>query len=330
VNPLSVKVLFPIAIIQNTSCILEFVTSDAGLRIIMSQQGPISAKFPFESHFIEIMDSRIHYIDEGTGDPIVFLHGNPTSSYLWRNIIPYLSSKARIIAPDLIGMGKSAKPNIEYKLTDHIEYIENFINALSLKNITLVVHDWGSAIGFYYAMKYEQKIKGLAFMEAVIFELSWETLPEKTNALFKSLRTPGLGWELIETKNYFVERVLPGSVMRTLNSEEMSHYREPFKNPADRLPTWRWPNEIPIEGNPREVVSIVEDYRNWLQKTDLPKLLFYVSPGALIGTQEVKWLEMKLKNLTSINLGSGIHFIQEDHPDAIGMNLATWHSAINQ
>lgn len=296
----------------------------------MSQQGPISAKFPFKSNFIEIMGSQIHYIDEGTGDPIVFLHGNPTSSYLWRNIIPYLRSKARVVAPDLIGMGKSAKPNIEYKLTDHVEYIENFINALNLENITFVLHDWGSAIGFYYAMKYERKIKALAFMEAVIFELSWETMPEKTRALFRSLRTPGLGWELIETKNYFVERVLPGSVIRTLTAEEMSHYREPFKDPSDRLPTWRWPNEIPIEGAPKEVVSMVERYRNWLLETHLPKLLFYVSPGALIGAQEVAWLEMKLKNLISVNLGNGIHFIQEDHPDAIGIKLEEWYGALNQ
>lgn len=294
----------------------------------MTTDESISAAFPFTSNYVDVLGSRMHYVDEGSGDPILFLHGNPTSSYLWRNIIPYVTSMGRAIAPDLIGMGKSDKPDIEYRLIDHVKYVEGFIEALGLKNITLVIHDWGSSLGFHYAMHHESNVKGLAFMEAILFERRWETMSERSRRLFQSLRTPGKGWDMIMTDNFFVERVLPGSVVRKLTDEEMECYREPFREPSTRLPTWRWPNEIPIEGEPADVVALVAAYGEWLQRTELPKLLFHATPGAIIDAEQVAWCKANLKNLALVDLGKGIHFVQEDHPHLIGSTLAEWYQGL--
>jgi haloalkane dehalogenase len=291
------------------------------------QQG-ISADFPYESHYIDIEGSKIHYIDEGTGDPVLFLHGNPTSSYLWRNIIPYLTSIARCIAPDLIGMGKSDKPDLEYRFFDHLKYVEDFIEKIGLKNLTLVIHDWGSALGFHYAMRHEDKIKGIAFMEAIIMPLTWETFPSDFKEIFQAIRTPEVGWDLIRNKNVFIEQILPGAIVRKLSEEEMNYYRAPFKEPDSRKPTWRWPNEVPIEGVPPDVTKVVETYNQWLQQTDLPKLLFYATPGGIVPAAMVEWCEQKLKNLKTVDIGQGIHFLQEDNPHLIGSELAKWFSSI--
>ena len=285
----------------------------------------ISAGFPYKSNYIDVKESRLHYIDEGEGDPILFLHGNPTSSYLWRNIIPHLSVKARCIALDLIGMGKSDKPDIEYRFVDHIKYVEGFIKKIKLKNLTLVMHDWGSALGFHYAMRHERNIKGLAFMEAIIMSRSWEMLREGTRELFQGFRTPEVGWDMIVDKNMFIERVLPGAIVRKLSEEEMNRYREPFMDVKSRKPVWRWPNELPIDGEPIDVVEVVETYNQWLQQTALNKLLFYASPGSLLPTSSVEWCQKNLKNLKTINTGQGIHFLQEDNPHKIGSELANWY-----
>lgn len=285
----------------------------------------ISADFPFNSKYIEVHGSTMHYIEEGEGDPILFLHGNPTSSYLWRNIIPHVTHLGRCIAPDLIGMGKSDKPDIDYRFIDHSKYIDGFIEALHLRDIAFVIHDWGSALGFYYAMRNEDNVRAIAFMEAILTPApSWDMFPKDFIEIFKSFRTPDLGWDLIVNKNVFVEKILPHGVIRDLSKEEMDFYREPFKIPESRKPLWRWPNELPINGEPADVATIVAAYNEWLQKTDIPKLLFYVSPGALVRESDVAWCRENLSNLITVDLGDGIHFIQEDHPHEIGEGLAKW------
>lgn len=295
----------------------------------MSETQPISADFPFESRYVEVAGSKLHYIDEGQGDPILFLHGNPTSSYLWRNIIPYLSSLGRTIAPDLIGMGKSDKPDIDYRFVDHVRYVEGLVEQLGLENVTLVIHDWGSALGFHYASRYESNLKGIAFMEAIVAPIpGWDAFPAEMQETFQAFRTPEVGWDMIVNKNVFVEKVLPAAVVRPLSEDEMNHYREPFREPASRKPVWRWPNEIPIGGEPADVTEIVSGYNRWLQGSGQPKLLFHATPGAIVRAPVVEWSKANLKNLRVVDLGPGIHFLQEDHPHRIGSELAAWYRSL--
>jgi len=289
----------------------------------------ISAAFPFTSHYMNVDGVRIHYVEQGAGDPILFLHGNPTSSYLWRNIIPYLTPRGRCLALDLVGMGKSDKPNIEYRFFDHVKYVEGFIAELGLKNLTLVVHDWGSALGFHYAMRHERNVKGLAFMEAVLMPVpSWDLFPQDLKEVFQAFRTPDVGWDMIVNKHMFVEQILPGAIVRKLTEEELNHYREPYTDPVSRKPLWRWPNEIPIAGEPADVVAAVETYNRQLQQSALPKLLFHATPGALINAPAVDWCRQNLRNLKVVDIGPGIHFLQEDNPDLIGSELATWYGSL--
>ncbi len=291
-----------------------------------SGEGPaISSDFPFRSRFIEVEGSRLHYVDEGEGDPILFLHGNPTSSYLWRNVIPHVTPHGRALALDLIGMGKSDKPDIGYGFADHARYVDGFIEALGLRSITFVIHDWGSALGFHYAHRNEDSVAGLAFMEAILAPIpSWGDFPEEARDLFQAFRTPGVGEELIMDRNVFIERVLPGSILRPLTDDEMERYREPFPDPASRRPVWRWPNEIPIEGEPADVTQAVAAYNAWLQETPLPKLLLHATPGVLIRAPLVEWARHSLPELRVVDVGEGLHFIQEDRPHEIGDALADW------
>jgi len=295
----------------------------------MVESQEISADFPFESNYVEVLGSKMHYVDEGSGDPVLFLHGNPTSSYLWRNIIPHISSSSRCIAPDLIGMGKSDKPDIEYRFFDHVRYLDGFIEELGLENLVLVIHDWGSALGFHYARRHQDNVMGLAFMEAILAPLpDWDIWPEAGRRIFQGFRTPDVGWDLIVNRNFFVERILPSSVTRQLGQEEMDYYREPFLDPPSRKPLWRWPNEIPIEGEPADVTRAVDEYNQWLSNTDLPKLLFYAQPGFLITEPMVEWCRDNLGNLKMVDIGEGIHFIQEDNPHLIGEELDRWVKGI--
>ena len=289
----------------------------------------ISADFPYAPHYVDVHGSRIHYIEEGTGDPVLFLHGNPTSSYLWRNIIPHVQSHARCIAMDLIGMGKSDKPDIDYSFFDHATYVEGFIETLGLQHLTLVIHDWGSALGFHYAMRNEANIKALAFMEAVLMPIpSWDAFPQDFKQTFQAFRTPDVGWDMVVNQHMFVEQVLPSLVVRDLTDAELDHYRAPYIDPPSRKPLWRWPNEVPIAGEPAAVVAMVEEYNRKLQQSRLPKLLFAATPGGIIDAQAVAWCQQNLPNLQVVDIGAGIHFVQEDNPHLIGTELAKWYSSL--
>ena len=286
---------------------------------------PISAEYPFASRFVTVHGARMHYVDEGEGDPIVFLHGNPTWSYVWRNVIPHVRGVGRCIAPDLVGMGKSEKPQIGYRFVDHARYLDEFMRALGLKRVVFVLHDWGSALGFDWAMRNEAEVRGLAFMEAVLTPLeSWDQFPEGARDLFRTFRTPGAGEKLIMDDNMFIEQVLPFGVERGLTPAEMAHYRAPFADRESRRPLWVWPNEIPVEGQPADVAAIVTRYRDALCRSKVPKLLFAAEPGAITPPPMVAWCEAKLPGLEVIKLGSGRHFLQEDHPHEIGAALAEW------
>ena len=288
----------------------------------------ISPDFNFESKYIDIAGSKIHYIDVGSGDPILFLHGNPTSSYLWRNIIPHVASSGRCIAMDLIGMGKSDKPDISYRFVDHARYVEEFIDKMRLKNITLVIHDWGSALGFHYAMRHQDNIKGIAFMEAILRPARWSEFPKDMKIAFKLFRTQFIGWIMIAGMNIFIEKVLPKSVVRKLTEEEMTHYREPFKRIRDRKPVRQWPCEIPIDGKPADVMEIVQTYSDKLKESDCPKLLLFAHPGAITAEPMVMWCRQNLKKLKTVDIGEGRHFLQEDNPRLIGMELSSWYRSL--
>ncbi len=289
----------------------------------MAQQQEISAAFPFESKFVDLLGSRMHYVEEGSGDPVLFLHGNPTSSYLWRNIIPHISPIGRCIAPDLIGMGKSDKPDLDYGFFDHSRYVDGFIDALGLGNMTLVIHDWGSALGFHYARRHEGNVKGIAFMEAIVRPVTWDEWPEQARQMFQAFRTPGTGEQMIMEQNMFVEAVLPGAILRKLSPEEMDRYREPYPTPASRKPLWRWPNEIPIDGQPPNVRDAVQAYSEWLGRSQTPKLLLYAQPGAILRNL-VGWCRQSIANLKAVEVGPGAHFLQEDDPHGIGEAIAAW------
>jgi len=289
----------------------------------------ISTAFPFEKKRISVHGAQMAYVDEGRGDPVLFLHGNPTSSYLWRNVLPYLKDDARVIAPDLIGMGDSEKVDSDYRYVDHYRYLSGFISELGLNVVTLVLHDWGSGLGFNWARQNEDKVKAIAFMEAIVGVVpSWSDFPEDFQELFKAFRTEGVGEEMIMEKNMFVEQVLPGSVVRRLTDDEMNFYRAPYPTVESRKPLWCWPNEIPIEGEPKDVTEIVSAYSDWLRMTKIPKLMLHATPGGLIRPPMVEMLKQALPNLETVDIGQGIHFVQEDNPHGIGEAIRDWHGRL--
>jgi haloalkane dehalogenase len=289
----------------------------------------ISADDRFVRRFATVHGSRMAYIDEGRGDPIVFLHGNPTSSYLWRNVIPHVVAHGRCIAPDLIGMGRSDKPKLGYQFADHARYLDGFFDALGLDKVTLVIHDWGSALGFDWARRHPDRVRAIAFMEAIVTPVpTWDAFPEQGRQVFQALRTPGVGEEMVLDRNFFVEQLLPGSVLRPLTPAEHAAYRAPFAERDARLPTLAWPRQLPIAGEPPEIVALVERYRDWLAASPLPKLLFTVEPGVLIPPPVAAWCRDHVPNLEVVALGAGLHFVQEDHPHALGRELARWIAAL--
>jgi haloalkane dehalogenase len=289
----------------------------------------ISAAVPFESKYLDIRGSKIHYLDEGEGDPILFLHGNPTSNYLWRNIVPYLTSQGRCIAPDLIGMGKSGKPDIDYGFHDTYEYLNAFVEQLGLKNITLVLHDWGSGMGFHYANLHRDNIKAIAFMEAMYDAPTLYDMPASIRMALKMIRTPLIGWLMVNVANMFIKKLLPDMILRKLTKEEMDYYSAPYKTIRSRKPLLAWPKSVPFDGGkPKAVAKAVSSWSKWLTVTDIPKLCFYVSPGVAIKEKDVKIIRESMKNLKMIDLGEGLHFIQEDYPHQFGENLAEWYAQV--
>ena len=272
------------------------------------------------------------YAEMGEGDPIIFQHGNPTSSYLWRNIMPHLAGQGRCIAIDLIGMGDSDKledsgPD-RYTLLEHRDYFDAALDALGVtSNVTFVIHDWGSALGFDWANRYRDSVIGIAYMESIVRPVSWDDWPEAARGVFQGFRSSA-GEDMVLDKNVFVERVLPGSIIRDLSDEEMEVYRRPFKNPGEeRRPTLTWPRQIPIEGEPAEVVELVQSYADWLSKSDMPKLFINAEPGAiLIGPQREFCRSWPNQQEVTV---AGNHFLQEDSPNEIGEAIAQWRKGIN-
>lgn len=278
------------------------------------------------SKFITVRGSRIHYREQGTGDPIVFLHGMPTSSYAWRNIMPALSAKARCIAPDLIGMGESDKPDIDYRIFDHINYIDDFIAALDLKNITFVLHDWGSLIGFDHAYRHESNIKALAFFESHIRPATdWNMLSLPVQQLASLLKRPGASYRAVIQQNYLVKKLLPRGVMRNLSPEEMAEYAKPFLTPESRKPLWQYIQDLPLGRGPTDVIQLITRYSKWLEKTPIPKLMLYAIPGFITTISTVQWARDNLQNLTLIGLDDVLHFAQESVPELFSEKLLEWY-----
>ncbi len=288
----------------------------------------MSTRFAERKKSKAIFGKRMAYIEEGDGDPIVFLHGNPTSSYLWRNVMPHLAGRGRLIAPDLIGMGDSEKLDDSgpdrYRYVEHRRYLFALLEALDVRrDVTLVIHDWGSALGFDWARQHEGAVKGVAFMEAIVAPFpDWDLFPGQARRVFQGFRSPA-GEEMVLKNNVFVETVLPGSILGKLSDEDMAEYRRPFAEPGEsRRPTLTWPRQIPIAGEPADVVAIVADYSDWLATSAVPKLFVNAEPGALIG-EKMRDLVRGWHNLAEVTV-KGVHFVQEDSPDEIGKAIADW------
>ncbi len=288
------------------------------------------ASTPVLSKNYKVVDGlRMAYHEVGKGDPVVFLHGNPTSSYLWRDIIPALAGSHRCIAPDLIGMGDSEKlpesgPE-SYRFVEHRKYLDGLLDQLNLgDNVTLVIHDWGSALGFDWANRHRDRVAGIAYMEAIVRPVAWEDWPESARGIFQSMRSEA-GDEMILKKNLFVEAILPASILRTLSDQEMAEYRRPFLQPGEhRRPTLTWPRQIPLAGSPEDVVEVVQDYSEWLAASEFPKLFVNADPGTILTGGQREFCRT-WPNQTEVTV-PGIHFIQEDSAEAIGTALVGWLS----
>lgn len=284
---------------------------------------------PLSKQYKTVNGKQVAYHDVGTGDSVVFLHGNPTSSYLWRDIVPHVSGQARCVVPDLIGQGDSDKLDDpgpgSYTFVEHREYLDGLLDQLELgDNITLVIHDWGSALGFDWANRHRNRVAGIAYMEAIVRPVTWDEWPEAAVGIFRSMRSDA-GEEMVLSKNLFVEAILPSSIIRKLSEEEMNEYRRPFANVGeDRRPTLTWPRQIPLGGEPADVVEIVQSYADWLSVSDLPKLFINAEPGTILTGPQREFVRT-WPNQTEVTV-AGIHFIQEDSPDEIGQAISSWMS----
>ena len=287
----------------------------------------VSANMLFNKKYVRINGKKIAYIDEGVGEPIVLLHGNPASSYLWRNVIPVLKASGRVVVPDLIGHGDSDKLPVSdgenrYSFETAYQYLDGFLAELEIiSNVILVIHDWGSGLGFHWAKMHPHAIRGIAYMEAIVMPLTWEDWPAAARSIFQGFRSES-GEDLILNRNLFIESVLPSSILRELTKAEMDQYRAPFNTPEDRQPMLSWPRQLPIEGEPADVVAKVLEYSEFMSKSEIPKLFINADPGSiLVGRQRDfcrRW--PKQKEVTV----KGLHFIQEDSPFEIGTAVVEW------
>lgn len=285
-----------------------------------------SVIFPYQKQRQQVLGLEMAYVDEGQGDPIVFLHGNPASSYIWRNIIPYVKGLGRSIAPDLIGMGDSQKlPDSgpgSYTFVEHRRYLDALLEVLGVnERITFVVHDWGSALGFDWAYRHPEAVKGIAYMEAIVKPYTWSEYAEAARSLFQKLRSPA-GEQMVLEQNSFIEFNLPAGIQRTLTEEEMDNYRRPFAEPGEgRRPTLTWPRQLPMEGEPAEVSEIVTTYGEWLSHSKIPKLYIQGKPGRLQPSQHEFCRNWPSQSEVIV---PGLHNLQEDSPDEIGQAIADW------
>ncbi|ACJ20284.1 haloalkane dehalogenase [Coxiella burnetii] len=280
----------------------------------------------YASRFVTVKGAKMHYIETGQGEPVLFIHGMPTSSYLWRNIIPKLADKAHCVALDLIGMGESDKPDIDYTVNDHISYVECFIEALGLRNITLVMHGWGSVIGFDYARRHPKNIKALAFFESHIRPTTdWDMLSLPVQQLATLLHRPGASYRAIVEQNYLINKLLPASMMRKLSDEEMANYRRPFLTKESRKPLWQYLQDLPLGDSKRPVVKLIKNYSQWLKQAPQPKLMMYAVPGFVTTMATVQWAKEHLPNLTLVEFSDVLHFAQESIPDIFSEELRKWY-----
>lgn len=290
----------------------------------------ISDKVSQPSKFIQINGTTIHYLEEGVGDPILFLHGIPTSSYLWRNIMPYLSPLGRCIAPDLVGFGQSDKPDIAYTIDDHINYIDAFIDALKLKKLTIIMHGWGSVIGLNYAMKHESNCRGLVFYEAFLRSVNGDDISLPYQEQLLSLQAQENLPELIGDGSSFVDAVIMQNVMRDLSDVELQHYRQPFQEEGSTKPLIQYIKDLPTGEGKKHIDSIIDDYSKALTKSKLPKLLLYSVPGFITTMATLMWAKSQLPNLEIVEIGEELHLAQESNPHFIGESISIWLQSVEQ
>ena len=296
------------------------------LNLKENEMTEISVREP-EKKNINVLGKKMTYVDKGEGDPIIFQHGNPASSYLWRNIIPYLENQGRCIAIDLIGMGDSDKltdnGNNTYSYHIQKQYFDKCLEELEIKeNITFVIHDWGSALGFNWAYEHQESVKGICYMEAIVKKISWEDWPKDAKSIFQGFRSDA-GEDLILKKNLFIDGVLPNAIIRNLTETEMNIYRKPFLKEIDRRPTLDWPRQIPINNEPEDVCKIVDDYSSWMSINEIPKLFINADPGSILTGKQREFCR-KWKNQQELTV-KGNHFIQEDSPNEIGEAISKWY-----
>lgn len=291
----------------------------------------VSSEMKYEHKYVDILGSKIAYVDEGEGDPILFLHGQPTSSYLWRNIMPHLEGKGRLIAPDNIGFGKSDKPHLDYTFGDQYRYFHAFVKKLKLRNITLVVHDWGSGLGLHYAQLNPDNIKAIVTMESIIAPLipakNYDALPTHLSNYFRTTRAPDSDRKLIED-NYFVEGILPDFTVRPLSEATHNVYRAPFQTEQSRVHVNQWPKEVPIGQQPQATHDIITAYNVFLEETEIPWLFLYATPGGLNPPEAAEYWSERAKNIETVYIGAGFHYVQEDQPYAIGKAISDWYRRI--
>lgn len=288
----------------------------------------ISEEHSIPRHEISVLGSTMSYLEQGNGETLLFIHGNPSSAYLWRNIIPYAAATHRAIAVDLIGMGHSGKPEIEYTYADHAQYLDAFIEAMDLTNMTIVAHDWGAALAWDFARRNPDKVSKIAFMEGVLPpafpQASYAAMGEEMGGMFKAMRDEQQGYKMIMEGNMFVNAILPQMINRPLGSEASQEYGAPYQNIEARLPTWAWPKEVPIGGEPASNVKLMQDIENFMGQTDMPVLLAYAEPGVLVPPQAVPYYTGLIQNIETSFIGQGLHFIQEDQPHSIGRAIEDW------
>jgi haloalkane dehalogenase len=300
--------------------------ADAGQRKLPAPVISEALAIPLKA--VDVLGSRMTYLELGEGEPVLFVHGNPTSSYLWRNVMPHAGDGHRAIAIDLIGMGGSAKPDIPYSFDDHYRYFAAFIDALRLDTVTLVGHDWGAALAWEYARRNPTRVRRLAFMEGVLPPAfpapSFEAMGPDMEKMFRAFKDPVLGPRVVMDEHMFVEQILPGFVNRTLGDEAMRAYRAPFLAREARRPVLAWPREVPIAGEPASTMAALNAISAFMATTKMPVLLVYAEPGAVVPPSAVAWYVKRIANLETSFVGQGLHYIQEDQPDAIGRAIADW------